>query len=125
MTQKFTLNDKINISKNRKVFVSELVGIQGEIFKYIKKGFDFDDEVLEKAGIKKSIRDEKVVTVLVEHEKIKEKVLPKDTESLKNILKSLNTLDNQPIDDFDNNETQKNGEDSYENINYGSYDEDE
>ena len=125
MTQKFTLNDKINISKNRKVLVSELVGIQGEIFKYIKKGFDFDDEVLEKAGIKNTIRDEKVVTVLVEHEKIKEKVLPKETESLKNILKSLNTLDNQPIGDFDNNETQKNGEDSYENINYGSYDEDE
>ena len=50
MDKKLTLNDTINVTKNKKVLISDLVGIKGEIFKYVKKGFWFDDEVLEKAG---------------------------------------------------------------------------
>ena len=102
MNKKLTLNDTINVGKNKKVLISDLVGIKGEIFKYVKKGFWFDDEVLEKAGIKRTIRDEKVETVFVD-QKTKPKnikIYPKETESLKNVLKSINTLDNI---DNDNN----------------------
>lgn len=102
MNKKLTLNDTINVGKNKKVLISDLVGIKGEIFKYVKKGFWFDDEVLEKAGIKRTIRDEKVETVFAD-QKAKPKnvkIYPKETESLKNVLKSINTLDNI---DNDNN----------------------
>lgn len=101
MNKKLTLNDTINIGKNKKVLISDLVGIKGEIFKYVKKGFWFDDEVLEKAGIKRTIRDEKIETCFVD-QKAKPKnikVYPKETESLKNVLKSINTLDNIGNDD--------------------------
>lgn len=101
MNKKLTLNDTINVGRNKKVLVSDLVGIKGEIFKYIKKGIWFDDEVLEKAGIKRTIRDEKIETVFVD-QKAKPKnvkIYPKETESLKNVLKSINTLDNIDNDD--------------------------
>lgn len=95
MDKKLTLNDTINVGKNKKVLISDLVGIKGEIFKYVKKGFWFDDEVLEKAGIKTTIRDVKTECVFVERKKQpKIKTYPKETESLRNILKSINTLDN-------------------------------
>lgn len=96
MDKKLTLNDTINVGKNKKVLVSDLVGIKGEIFKYIKKGVWFDDEVLEKAGIKRIIREEKVETVFSDKKTKSEniKIYPKETESLKNVLKSINTLDN-------------------------------
>ena len=96
MDKKPTLNDTINVGKNKKVLVSDLVGIKGEIFKYIKKGIWFDDEVLEKAGIKRIIREEKVETVFSDKKTKSEniKIYPKETESLKNVLKSINTLDN-------------------------------
>ena len=96
MNKKLTLNDTINVGRNKKVLVSDLVGIKGEIFKYIKKGIWFDDEVLEKAGIKRTIREEKIDTVFFDEKtKLKNiKIYPKETESLKNVLKSINTLDN-------------------------------
>ena len=96
MDKELTLNDTINVGKNKKVLISDLVGIKGEIFKYVKKGFWFDDEVLEKAGIKRIIREEKVETVFLDKKTKSEnmKTYPKETESLKNILKSINTLDN-------------------------------
>ena len=96
MDKKLTLNDTINVGKNKKVLVSDLVGIKGEIFKYIKKGIWFDDEVLEKAGTKRIIREEKVETVFSDKKTKSEniKIYPKETESLKNVLKSINTLDN-------------------------------
>ena len=96
MDKELTLNDTINVGKNKKVLISDLVGIKGEIFKYVKKGFWFDDEVLEKAGIKRIIREEKVETVFFDKKTKSEniKTYPKETESLKNILKSINTLDN-------------------------------
>lgn len=117
---KLTLNDTINVGRNKKVLVSDLVGIKGEIFKYIKKGFYFDDEVLEKAGIKRTVREVKVYNVFVEHDKKqKVKVYPKETESLKNILKSLHTLDNQTNDNFGdkdyNEETEDNVSSNYIN----------
>jgi hypothetical protein len=99
MNKKLTLNDTINIGKNKKVLVSELVNVKGEIFKYIKKGFNFDDDVLKAAKITKIISNERFTNVIVEHEKQKEKIYQKDTETLKNVLKSLHTVDSQNTED--------------------------
>ena len=61
MKIKLGMDDVINVGKNNKITVSELVPVKGEIFNLIKKGFEFDDEVLEKAHIKKIVRDEKII----------------------------------------------------------------
>ena len=112
MDKKLTLNDTINVGKNKKVLISDLVDIKGEIFKYIKKGFWFDDEVLEKAGIKKTVRDEKIETVFADKKtKLNNKIYPKETESLKNVLKSINTLDNN-----DNITFEEENDDIYTNL---------
>lgn len=95
MDKKLTLNDTIKIGKNKKILISDIVSIKGEIFKYIKKGFWFDDEVLEKAGIKRNVRDVKTECILVDKDKQpKVKIYPKETENLRSILKTINTLDN-------------------------------
>lgn len=100
MNIKLGMDDVINVGKKNKITVSELVPVKGEIFKLIKNGFEFDDEVLEKARIKKIIRDEKISNVTVEHTPEKKKAYNKESESLKNILKSLNTIDKQNEDTF-------------------------
>lgn len=94
MEKLLTMNDTVNIGKNKKVLVSDLVPIKGEIFRLIKKGLQFDDEVLKEAHIKKTIRDVKVESVFVTHS-CEKKTYTKETESLKNILKSINTIENQ------------------------------
>lgn len=108
MERILTMSDVINVSKNKKVLVSDLVHIKGEIFSLIKKGWQFDDEVLKEAHIRKIVREPKVRFVIADHEqeKNKDKYL-KETESLKNILKSLNTLDNQTEESFNNLEEYK------------------
>ena len=100
MKIKLGMDDVVNVGKDNKITVSELVPVKGEIFNLIKKGFEFDDEVLEKAHIKKIVRDEKINNIIVEHTPEKKKVYNKESESLKNILKSLNTIDKQNEDTF-------------------------
>ena len=112
MEKLLTMNDSVNIGKNKKVLVSELVPIKGKIFSLIKKGFLFDDEVLKESKIKKIIRDVKVTNVFVTHT-TESKTYSKETESLKNILKSINTLENQTTETFDE---QLNNQQEIENI---------
>ena len=88
------INDLININKKTKVKVSEIVNDKQKIFDFIKKGVLFDDEVLKIAGITKSISNEKIINVICEHKSDK-KSLPKETESLKSILKSIHTINNE------------------------------
>lgn len=110
MNKTLGLNDVINITKTKKVLVSELVNKKGEIFNLLKKGFVFTNEVLEMSGIKKTVRDEKVHNLYIERTKEKEKVYQKDNESLKNILKSLSSLDKQQniYNNNDEDETEEN-----------------
>ena len=86
------ITDEIEIGKNKSVKVSDIVKKKGQIFKLIKKGFLFDDEVLEAAHITKIVRDEKVINVCADHKEDK-KTYAKDKENAKNIIKSLNILD--------------------------------
>lgn len=108
MNKILTLKDSINLGKGKKIPVSEIVNKKGEIFNYIKNGYQFDDEVLEKAHIVKKISNERIISDCVEYKKVDKKALPKETESVKNILKSINTIDSQNIDEnsfFTNDDT--------------------
>ena len=80
MKIKLGMDDVVNVGKNDKITVSELVPVKGEIFNLIKKGFEFDDEVLEKAHIKKIVRDEKINNIIVEH-------TPEKKKTYNNVLK--------------------------------------
>ena len=91
----YSINDTINLGKKQKVAVSDLVKKKEEIFKLIKNGYQFDDEVLKEAHIIKIKRDEKITNSFANHDSEVKVHLEKDSESLKSILKSLNTLDNQ------------------------------
>ena len=99
MGKKLTLKDSIKIGKKQKITVEEIIDKKGEIFKYIKEGYEFDDEVLEKAHIKKNVKNTKIISGYISALKQKEKPLPKETESVKNILKSLNTIEEQNTND--------------------------
>ena len=106
MSKIFKITDKINFGKGKKIAVSEIVEKKGEIFKLIKEGYEFDDEVLEKAHIKKTIRDVKTITEFVTNKKIDNKSYPKETENIKTILKSINTLEEVSKDDTPSEEEQ-------------------
>lgn len=100
MGNKLGLTDHLNNSKNSKITVADILSKKGELFKYIKRGYEFKDDVLEKARIKKNVRDQKTITVVVTHEEDKtNKEYHKDTESLRNVLKSIHTIANQSYKD--------------------------
>lgn len=93
MGRKLTLEDTINVGRNKRIPVSQLT--KHELFDFIKKGIDFDDATLEKFAIKRTIKNNKVVQVITLNKKQDTKVYDKETESLKKILKSLHTIDIQ------------------------------
>lgn len=81
------------------------------VFQLIKKGLIFDDEVLKMCNITKTIRDRKVINVIVDHDKPVMKKLAKDTASLKDILKEINTL--EYYEDEKTKETDENSNPNY------------
>jgi len=81
------------------------------VFQLIKKGLIFDDEVLKVCNITKTIRDRKAINVIVDHDKPAVKKLAKDTASLKDILKEINTL--EYYEDEKNKETDENNDPNY------------
>ena len=100
MEKIYSLNDTINIGKRQKIQVSDIVKVKGEISKLIKKGYQFDDEVLKEAHITKIVNKPIIKNSFASHQTEKKKELGKDTENLKSILNSLNTLENQTEDVF-------------------------
>lgn len=77
--------------------VSDLITDKKKIFNLISRGYILSDEILRKAGIKKTIRDVHIKTIVVEHKK-DTRVYQKDTDSLSKIIKDLET--NERINQF-------------------------
>lgn len=68
---------------------------RSNIFKLIKRGLRFDDEVLKEAHITKTIRDERTYNVIAEHSKPSaKKIYKKETASYEEIVESLSVIDN-------------------------------
>ena len=65
-----------------------------EIFKLIKRGYRFDDEVLSECNISREIRDEKVYLEIAHHAGSKpSKALKKDTAAYEEIVESLSHVE--------------------------------
>ena len=93
--RKLTMNDHIKSGAFANKTVEEVTKIKGAIFSMIKEGYEFDDEVLKAARIRKIIRDEQIDFVVnTNKDNNRSNPLPKETTSLKQILAELNTLDN-------------------------------
>lgn len=89
--------------------IEELTHVKGAIFSMIKEGYEFEDDVLAAAHIKKIIRD--VKTHLVVNENKPNNMthsLPVEKASMKQILSELNTLDHigDNVDENDATEEQ-------------------
>jgi len=91
---KLKLDNIIEDGKYKGKKVSELILNKKVIFELLKNGYNFDDEVLLQAGIKKIVRNIRTRTEVVEHEK-DTKVYPKEIASISKILKDLETVVNQ------------------------------
>ena len=93
--EKLTMGDTIKNGAFANKTVEEVTKIKGAIFSMIKDGYEFDDEVLKAARIRKIIRDEKIDFVVNTNKGNKRfNPLPKDTASLNQILAELHTLNN-------------------------------
>lgn len=106
--EKLTMESTFKKGKYANKSVADLVKIDGEIFSMIKNGYEFDDEVLEAAHIKRSVRDVKVYCrVGGGNCDPMPSALPKETASIKQILSDINTLDKigEDVGDGENNES--------------------
>lgn len=92
--------------KNKKV-VDIVTNNKKDIFKMIKSGFYFDDEVLTIAGIKKIVKDVKTSNQFVEHEK-DSKVYEIDKTPLHKILKEIATIEGYTFNENINKEESEN-----------------
>lgn len=72
---------------------------KGTIFQLIKRGYMFDDEVLKLCNITKTIRDRRTYNVISEHAAKDTKKYKKDTATLKEILKEINTIERETYGD--------------------------
>lgn len=86
---KYSLTDKIRTQTIKEIIDED----KKNIFKLIKEGYVFNNDVLIYAHISKNIKNEKFTNVIVEHEK-NDKVYEKDKDSVNKILKYILTLEN-------------------------------
>lgn len=104
------MESTINFANSGAKLVSELVNEKGKIFSLIKEGYEFEDEVLYAANIKRSIRDVKFDNVVMDKNGEKDVALKKDTASARQIISEMNSnakcMDEVKTDGFDsyNNE---------------------
>lgn len=92
--KKISIKDKIKGGKYDGKRISDLVNEKGVIFSLIKEGYDFDDEVLSQAHIRRTIRDEHFEIRVRDTDSICENTkLKKDNVSVKKILSEINTIE--------------------------------
>lgn len=105
-----TLNSIINKGKYKGKTISEIIDIdRKEMINLFKKGYYFDDEVMEKSRFKRVIRDVKCENVIAEHLEKDTKVYTTDTKNINEILKDILTLDNtyKDVDEEDSDDTEE------------------
>ena len=116
---KLTMDYTFTKGKFANKTVSELVDIKGQIFSMIKDGYEFDDEVLAAAHIKRNVTNVKTYCSVFggNKENVIEKTLPKDTASMKQILSDINTLDHigDNVNENDEISNEIDGEDIIDN----------
>ena len=108
--EELTLDYVITKGKFKGKTIAEVIDIdRHEIFNMLKKGFYFDDDVLKTAHITRHIRDSKIIHTIIDHKTVKDtKVYPKDTKKVSEIIDSMNYINNDYDDDFDDVEEEIN-----------------
>ena len=93
---KLNLESIIETGRHKGKTVSQIIETDKKIiFDLLKNGYNFEEEVFEKARIKHFIRDEKIIQEIVDRSDIKDtKIYPKDTDNLRKIMESILTLNN-------------------------------
>lgn len=110
-----TLNSIITKGKYKGKTISQIIDIdRKEIVNLFKKGYYFDNEVMEKSHFKRVTHDVKCENVIVEHCKEKNnKFYATDTKNINEILKDILTLDNtykevdEITDDYNDNDEEE------------------
>lgn len=87
------LDSRIDRGPFKNKTIKDIINNKKEIFRMIKEGYYFDDDVLQAAGITKTIKNSVTSNQVVEHEK-DTKQYEVDTTPLQKILKELATIDN-------------------------------
>lgn len=90
------LNSVIENGKYKDKTVSSLVKNKRAMFNLIKEGYQFDDEVLKEAKIKKITHAPTFSNNVGEH-KMDKKKYNKDKESVSSVLKKMNNTDEETI----------------------------
>lgn len=94
------IKSKVPCGKYKSELVGEnLVNDKKEVFSLLKDGYIFTDEVLGKVGIIKKVRVSSQQCNRVTDHITDNKVYEKDTMSLKNILKSIHTIESSMEND--------------------------
>ena len=93
-TKKLTMVSVLTDGKDKGRKIADIISSDKKrIFALLREGKQFDDEVLTAAGIRKTVRDEKVTQVICEHAK-DNKIYQKDTMRVDRIIGELATIRN-------------------------------
>lgn len=83
-----------------------------EIFKLVKRGYRFDDDVLKACRISRTVRDEEVYWEIAKHSQAKpNKPLKKDTANYEEIVESLSHIE---VEDEEKTEEEEDMEEFFE-----------
>ena len=103
MKQILDLDSKVAFGRGRHKKVSDIIANKSAVFKLIKDGYIFSDELLAMAGIKKIVHEPTTTIQIVEHQK-DNTVLPKERKNVETICRELYTIENQAGQDTTFNE---------------------
>lgn len=114
--KELNIDSEVPYGKYKSTKVSDyLIKDKKEIFNLLKLGYSFSEEILEKVGITKKTNAVQFSCDIAEHE-FGNATYEKDSMSLKNILKSLHTIDSSAFEVSisktvdENNDTNENDE---------------
>ena len=108
-SKELNIKSKVPCGKYKSTIVGDkLIADKKEILSLIKDGYAFTEEVLKEAKIIKRVTVEPHTYNRISEHQVDNKVYEKDTMSLKNILKSLHTIETSIADENVKEETVSN-----------------
>lgn len=108
-SKELNIKSKVPCGKYKSTIVGDkLITDKKEILSLIKEGYTFTDEVLNEAKIVKRVTVVPHTYNRISEHQVDNKVYEKDTMSLKNILKSIHTIETSIVEENVKEETVSN-----------------
>lgn len=98
-TAAYGMDDVIPCGVYKGKTVKEMVG-KHKIIKLLSDGFNFTDDVIDAAHIKKTVREEKAWLQVREVAESNSRIYAKDTASLKQVLNDINTIEKEAYNGY-------------------------